>query len=147
MTTKKPAPSKGNRYSDSQKIEALAALATNNGNITKTARQTGVSRDKLREWQGSEIATSPEIVTLKAELQDERRTLMREVLHAGLHRALALLPTESDLFKVTGLVKVMSELRITEEVADDYSRSASELPATPGPAVDTSEGRPVYTGN
>lgn len=147
MTTKKSGEAKARRYSDAQKIEALAALATNNGNITKTARQTGVSRDKLREWQSSEIASSPEIVTLKSELQDERRTLMREVLHAGLNRALALLPNETDLFKVTGLVKVMSELRITEEVADDYSRSAPGVPATSGPAPDPGEGRPTYTGN
>ena len=144
--TKQPS-SKGNRYTDAQKIEALAALATNNGNITKTARQTRISRDKLREWLGSEIATSPEIVTLKAELQDERRTLMREVLHAGLHRALALLPTETDLFKVTGLVKVMSELRITEEVADDYSRSSTGVPAPHGATPDPSESRPTYPGN
>lgn len=38
------------RYSDSERAEALAALAANAGNRAKTARQLGIPRQTLAEW-------------------------------------------------------------------------------------------------
>lgn len=122
------------RYSEDEKLHALAVLAANSGNLSKTARETGIPRLTIREWRGSQLSTHPEIDTLKTEIQSERKALMKEVLHSGLQRALELLPTEKDLFKVTGLIKTMSELRITEEVAEEYARPASGVPAADGPA-------------
>ncbi|WP_019585232.1 transposase [Deinococcus apachensis] len=120
-------------YTHEQKVAILAALAANNGNISKTARETGVSRDKLREWQASTLQTSPEVVTLKKELSDSYRSKLKRAREAALDRMLELLPHEHDLHKVTGAAKILSELNITEEVADDLSnRSSAGVPATDG---------------
>ena len=139
---KRGKPARGRRYSDDEKKAALASLAANNGNLTKTSRETGVSRDKLREWQASGLASSPEIATLKKELSDSYRNKLKRAREAGLDRMLELIPEEHDLHKVTGAVKVLSELNITEEVADDYSNR----PTTGVSAATGAETYPGQTG-
>lgn len=130
-------PAKGRRYTDDQKRAALAQLAANHGNLAKTARETGITRNKLREWTSSEISSSPEITTLKKELAESYRAKLKRAREAGLDRMLELLPEERDLHKVTGAVKVLSELNITEEVADDIgNRPKAGVPATHGAATD-----------
>jgi transposase-like protein len=38
------------RYSDEDKAAVLAALAANGGNLLRTAKETGVSRNTIRHW-------------------------------------------------------------------------------------------------
>ncbi len=115
------------KYTEEQRISAIAVLAANGGNISKTARQTGVSRMTLREWQASGLDELPEVATIKKEFTSSYRDKLKRAREAGLDRMLELIPAEHDLHKVTGAVKVLSELNITEEVADDYSRSPKTL--------------------
>ncbi|MFT2721695.1 transposase [Deinococcus sp. A31D244] len=122
-------------YTHEQKLTILAALAANNGNISQTARQTGVSRDKLREWQASSLQNSPEVASIKKQFQDGYREKLKRAREAALDRMLELLPAENDLHKVTGAAKILSELNITEEVADDLSRPQTGVPATDGAAA------------
>jgi transposase-like protein len=130
-------------YTHEQKLTILGALAANNGNISKTARETGVSRDKLREWQASTLQNSPEVASIKKDLSDSYRSKLRRAREAALDRMLELLPDENDLHKVTGAAKILSELHITEEVADDLSRSETGIPATHGAAPHAHPGGPL----
>lgn len=133
-------PQRGRRYSEDEKKAALAALLANNGNLSKTSKQTGISRDKLREWQSSDVSRSPEIATLKKELVESYREKLKKAREAGLDRMLQLIPEERDLHKVTGAVKVLSELNITEEVADDLTRPTASITATDGTTAHANEG-------
>jgi len=40
------------QYSEEKRIEVLAALEKNRGNVAKTAREAGVSEDTVRRWRG-----------------------------------------------------------------------------------------------
>lgn len=55
------------RYSDEAKAGALAALDANGGNLTRTARETGVSRQALRDW----AATAAQSAHLKKDAGGE----------------------------------------------------------------------------
>lgn len=115
----------------------MACLQSNGGNYKKTESETGVSRATLRAWAKSELNQSPAIATLKKEFADSYREKLKRAREAGLDRMLELIPEENDLHRLTGAVKVLSEISITEEVADDI-RSTNNIHATSGPeAIET----------
>ncbi len=96
-------------YNDEQRITALAALAANGGNIAKTARETGISRMTLREWQGSELNDLPEVATVKQQLIGsfiEKAKTARELI---LDRLVQLAPEEKDMFKLAGAFKIVND--------------------------------------
>jgi hypothetical protein len=121
-------------YTDDQREAALAALLANGGNLTKTEVQTGISRSTLREWRDGIAGQSSAIATLKKEYADSYRDKLKRAREVGLDRMLELIPKEFDLHKVTGAVKVLSELNITEKVVDEYSRSEADVSAADGAA-------------
>lgn len=125
------------KYSTAQKLAALAVLAANAGNISKTARETGIDRVTLRKWRASELNASPEIIALKNAFADAYREKLARAREASLDRMLELIPHETDLHKVTGAVKILSELAITERVVDEYSRPEAAAAAADGAAHDT----------
>jgi hypothetical protein len=111
------------KYTHERKIETLALLAVNNGNISKTSRDTGISRQILRAWQDSELADLPEVTSLKKELTDSRRQLMREVLEAAFRRMLEIIPIETDLYKLAGTLKIVQGVELTANVGDAIHES------------------------
>jgi hypothetical protein len=113
------------RYTDAQKIEALALLAANDGSVRKTAKQTGISREILARWQTSNLATLPEVDILKKELQDDRRQLFKNVLNAALTRMLEIIPDEKDLHKLAGVVKIVQGSEVTNVVQDAITESVT----------------------
>lgn len=58
--------SNGQAYSDVQRIDALARLAANDGNLARTAREMGIPRATLRDWRDIIMphVTAPPTVTL-----------------------------------------------------------------------------------
>ncbi len=62
-------------YSDEEVATALATLASNGGNVKKTAKQLNIPRMTLATWAKTGTQTRPQVVTLvtekKAELSDE----------------------------------------------------------------------------
>jgi len=54
------------KYTDEKRIEVLAALEKNRGNVAKTAREAGVSQHTVRRWQGKSAgdAAAPDIKRL-----------------------------------------------------------------------------------
>lgn len=122
-------------YSNEQRIAALASLAANGGNISKTSRETGVSRITLRGWQASELNDLPEVATIKKGLVDSYREKLRKARESALDRMLELMPVESDLHKVTGAAKILSEISITQDVIDEYNRPEASASAASGAAL------------
>ena len=122
-------------YSDGQRVSALAVLAANSGNYKKTESETGISRATLRQWQNSELSESPTIVTLKTELAASFLDSVRKVREAASARMLELIPSETDLHKVAGALKI----------ANDAARLESGE-ATNRSEVSTVERRPIEDG-
>lgn len=96
-------------YTDEERIAALATLAANSGNYRKTARETGISRATLENWQDSELSNAPIIATVKAQVQQSFLEQIREVREAASRRMLELIPTETDLHKVAGALKIAND--------------------------------------
>lgn len=96
-------------YTDDQRIAALAALAANGGNISQTARQTGIPRITLRKWQASELNDLPEVASIKAELTGSFIEKARSARELILDRLVALAPEERDMFKLAGAFKIVNE--------------------------------------
>lgn len=61
-------------YSDRERAEALAKLEANGGNLTRTARETGISRKALREWQRDQGTGEQKPEHLKAPAQSGEDT-------------------------------------------------------------------------
>jgi transposase-like protein len=61
------------RYSDEDRANALAALAANDGNITRTAEQLGIPRKTLESWSTGDRhpETGESVPAKKIELSDE----------------------------------------------------------------------------
>src|SRR5262245_48805488 len=82
------------RYTDDERAAALAALAANNGNLLKTARDLGIPKSTLQQWaQGT---THPE-AAVNAE---QKKGPMAERFDAFVHRVLGL-TTDDDIRKAS----------------------------------------------
>ncbi len=76
------------QYSESDKATALALLAANAGNITRTARETGFPATTLRQWRDGEHINE-EVTLLRDQKKEELADLFERVARLYLDRALA----------------------------------------------------------
>lgn len=76
-------------YSDQQRAEALAALDANEGNLSETARDTGIPRQTLQEWQRGRV---PEGVP---ELRQEKKQSLADRLEALAHTLIDVMPEKA----------------------------------------------------
>lgn len=53
------------KYSAEDRAHSLAVLQSNNGNVLKTARETGIPRDTLREWDKNRRGVTPEVMAIQ----------------------------------------------------------------------------------
>jgi transposase-like protein len=94
-------------YTPEQRTAALTTLEANRGNIKKTARETGITPPTLRAWRDEGKAEpSPEKA---AALVDSFLEKVRRVREAAANRLLELIPTETDVHKVAGALKIANE--------------------------------------
>ncbi len=100
-------------YRPEERESLLAALKANGGNILRTSREHGVDPKTLRSWRDQGIHSLPEKAGDLAESYLER---VRQVREAALTRMLELIPQETDLHKVSGAAKLLSEMALTQEV-------------------------------
>lgn len=71
------------RYSDEDKATALAVLAAHNGDVSKTARETGVPRTTLQRWIEAENGAVAAIAADKKKgLADELETIAYKLVDA-----------------------------------------------------------------
>lgn len=108
-------------YTYNEKVTALAVLAANGGNLSKTSRETGITRRTLKLWAASEIADCSEITTLKKDFQESHRSKIKAAREAALDQMIEILPDEKDVHKLVGAVKVLSEQIIVEEIARGFT--------------------------
>ncbi len=78
------------RYTDVQKAEALAALAANDGDLSKTARQVDVPRKTLADWASGEHGEPP------AELRQEKKRDLAGMFENFVEKSLDL-TTDDDI--------------------------------------------------
>lgn len=76
------------RRSDQQKAEALAVLDANAGNVSKTARDTGIPRKTLEEWRDGRVAEGV------AELRQEKKEGLADRLEAIALQMLDAMPSK-----------------------------------------------------
>jgi transposase-like protein len=126
------------RYTDAQKIEALALLAVNNGNISKTSKDTNISRQILRAWQGSELNNLPEVTIIKNEIADERKHKLKLVANVILDRMLEVVPTETDLHKLAGALKIVQGVEVTNVVQVAITESVTSSSSVSSDGSETS---------
>lgn len=67
-------------YNDQEKATALLFLETNDGNIVRTSKQTGVPQQTLRQWRdGLHVNTA--IAEIKEIKREEMHLRMEETMH------------------------------------------------------------------
>lgn len=120
-------------YTDKQKAEALTVLAQNDFNLTRTEKETGISRITLRKWKNSDEyvcrkmreihqkksavllpivgeKTAEEAVAPVREVVAEFKTRAKKVMMDGIDRMEILITSEKDITKVAYAIKTLSEL-------------------------------------
>src|SRR4051812_11842827 len=70
------------RYSDEERAATLAALAANDGNLTRTAQQAGVPITTLLRWRDNPDSAAPS--DLRNEKKDGLAALFNKVARAYL---------------------------------------------------------------
>lgn len=65
-------------YSDGERAAALAVLASNDGNLTRTARETGIPRKTLASWAAAPDNAAP--ATIRQEKAFDLLALFRDEL-------------------------------------------------------------------
>lgn len=79
-------------YTNEERALILAALAANDGNISKTARQLGIPRRTLGTWLENNVVGAQKLATIKNELADaiERMLwMMLDTIEKHLPRMIA----------------------------------------------------------
>lgn len=64
-------------YTEAQKAEALARLKANGGNLTRTARESGIPRNTIRLWAADTARAAPS--ETRHQKEDELVALYEEV--------------------------------------------------------------------
>jgi transposase-like protein len=75
------------RYSDEQRAAVLAALDANGGNLTRTARETGVPRQTIQTWAGQRDGQP-----ISAEVRQENRLTLADLIRAELDAIFEAMP-------------------------------------------------------
>ena len=113
----KPLTAKQRTYTDDDRVQALAALDLNGGNVTRTSEQTGVSRLTIRAWRDAALSAGEQLVTMPvttekppkrdwADLYGRAATLGARIINRNLrrYRNLDLKPSElRDVAVIAGI--------------------------------------------
>ena len=128
-------------YTDKQKAEALTILAQNDFNLTRTEKETGISRLTLRKWKDSDEyvcrkmreihknktdvllpvvgeKTAEEAVAPVRDMVAEFQARAKKVMLDGVDRMEILISAEKDITKVAYALRTLSELTGTSVPAD-----------------------------
>ncbi len=97
------------RYSDERKAEALAALAANAGDLSKTAREMDVPRKTLSNWANGHCGQPP------ATLSQEKKEDLASLFDSFVSRSLGV--TTDEEIRATPLDKRMVAVGIAVDKA------------------------------
>lgn len=87
------------KYSAEDRANSLAVLQSNNGNVLKTARETGIPRDTLREWDKNRRGVTPEVMAI----QQLKAGSLAEKFERVAHLAADLLSESETIAKASPL--------------------------------------------
>lgn len=73
------------RYTDEQRVTALAVLQSNDGNLSRTSRETGISITTIRNWRDN---PNPDLAELGNQKKAALSELWEDVARAYIQRAL-----------------------------------------------------------
>lgn len=129
-------------YTNEERMEAVRLLIDNNYNYYKTCQQTGVGRPALKLWadkyastfrtdeQVRSVAASTEIriAGIRGEFIKDKYEKIGRLADKAIQRALELVPEETDLNKVTGLIRAVNDfIRSSSEKGDiDMSQKSAQ---------------------
>lgn len=120
------------RYTLEDQGRALAALEANNGNITRTARDTGISASTIRGWRDN---PTPEITASR----DQKAKTLAEELEAlafTLAHALPARIDEANLSQVTtSLGIVIDKLQLLQGQPTEITKNETHRVDTPERAL------------
>lgn len=123
------------RYTDDDRATALAVLQSNGGNLSRTARETGISQSTIRGWRDD---PHPDL----AELRDQKRETLSE-LWENIARAYIARALDAAAVKDTGAQSAVTvaaiatdKLQLLQGKPTEINRHEHNERATPDRAID-----------
>lgn len=130
-------------YTNEEKMEAVRLLIDNGYNYYKTTQQTGVGRSSLKLWldkygstfqtdaQVRSVAATTEmrIANIKGNFIKDKYEKIGRLADAAIAKAMELIPKETDLNKVTGIIRAINDFvrSSSDEDKDDANQSARQI--------------------
>jgi len=120
------------RYTDNDRARTLAALQANNGNITRTSRDTGVSASTIRHWRDNTSETV-------AATRDQKVATLAEELETLAYKLAWALPERiegANLGQVTtSLGIVIDKLQLLQGQPTEITKNETHRVETPERAL------------
>ncbi len=118
-------------YSEAKISETLALLAANEGNVAKTARQTGVTRKTIKKWQSENVpggdaeSVRNKVAQKKEGLADKFESIAHKVLDSVMKEDFFELGSFKD--RITGAGIAVDKMRLLRGQGDDAKRGMDEF--------------------
>lgn len=128
-------------YTKDEKIAMLLQLRANNGKLSKTERETGVSRQTLMRWRDEynksadqliAVGDNLEISLLAANLEERYKESKEHFMKAtevvkllALQKIFDLLQGETNLKYVNDTLKILQEITMTNEISNKVDKSTA----------------------
>ncbi len=128
-------------YTKDEKIAMLLQLRANNGKLSKTERETGVSRQTLMRWRDEynksadqliAVGDNLEISLLAANLEERYKESKEHFMKAtevvkllALQKIFDLLKGETNLKYVNDTLKILQDITMTNEISNKVDKSTA----------------------
>lgn len=128
-------------YTKDEKIAMLLQLRANNGKLSKTERETGVSRQTLMKWRDEynksadqliAVGDNLEISLLAANLEERYKESKEHFMKAtevvkllALQKIFDLLQGETNLKYVNDTLKILQDITMTNEISNKVDKSTA----------------------
>jgi transposase-like protein len=128
-------------YTKDEKIAMLLQLRANNGKLSKTERETGVSRQTLMRWRDEynksadqliAVGDNLEISLLAANLEERYKESKEHFMKAtevvkllALQKIFDLLQGETNLKYVNDTLKILQDITMTNEISNKVDKSTA----------------------
>ena len=128
-------PRKRRRYTDDDRATALAVLDSNNGNLSRTSKETGISISTLRNWRDD---PHPDLAELGNQKRAALSDLWEEVARTYIGRALneAAVKDTGAQSAITVAAIATDKLQLLQGKPTEINRHEHNERATPERALD-----------
>lgn len=98
------------RYSDNERATALAILDANEGNVNKTAKETGIPRKTLSEWNNGRIHSEV------AEIRQDKKADLSDMFEDAARKYLSHAIQEKVIEKTVGASAIVAAATATDKM-------------------------------